>query len=80
MIFWPKKRKKKLYDEKKKHQLMCIVHVQAVMPYAYHLQKKKNLPSNELCDPDATFKITISKVVHAIQCYIIFKFRNLEIL
>lgn len=43
-------------------------------------KKKKNLPSNELCDPDATFKITISKVVHAIQCYIIFKFRNLEIL
>lgn len=59
---------------------MFIVHVQVVMPYAYHLPKKKNLPSNELCDPEAKFKITISKMVHAIQCYKIFKFRNLEIL
>lgn len=49
MIFWPKKRKKKLYDEKKKHQLMCIVHVQAVMPYAYHLQKKKKISQAMSC-------------------------------
>lgn len=28
---------------------MCIVHVQAVMPYAYHLQKKKKISQAMSC-------------------------------